>query len=186
MFLLGINMILPIISLRAQFLREKNYYMRSVLFTVIVSKQFAPISIRLCLQGVEGPFPELSESSGPFIAAMLWIRDILLLARIRIRGSVQLTYGSGSGSRSFRQWPSRCQQEIFFPSFFAYYFFKVHLRHSSKINTVSHKDVTKQQKSRLFLLFFIDDGSIQIGGPKTHRYGSGSGPITLLAEKAAE
>ncbi len=42
----------------------------------------------------------------------LWIRDILLRTRIRIRGSVPLTYGSGSGFCSFRQWLSRCQQKI--------------------------------------------------------------------------
>jgi hypothetical protein len=44
-----------------------------------------------------------------FFSAVLWIRYILL--RIRIRGSVLLTYGSGPGSCfkscSFRQGPSR-------------------------------------------------------------------------------
>ncbi len=50
--------------------------------------------------------------------AMLRIRDILV--RIRIRGSVPLSLtsssGSGSSSRSysFCQWPSTCQQKIFF------------------------------------------------------------------------
>ncbi len=50
--------------------------------------------------------------------------------------------GSGSGSRScsFCQWPSR--YHIFLPSFFAYYFLKIHLHHSSKIKL--HKEVTKQ------------------------------------------
>jgi hypothetical protein len=33
---------------------------------------------------------------------VLWIRDILV--RILIRGFVQLTYGSGSGSCFFHQW----------------------------------------------------------------------------------
>jgi hypothetical protein len=51
---------------------------------------------------------------------VLWIRDILV--RVRIRGSVPLTYGYGSGF--FRQWLTRCQQKV---SFLAYYFFKVHL-----------------------------------------------------------
>ncbi len=41
---------------------------------------------------------------------MLWIRDILVL--IRIRGSVQLTYGSGSGSCSFRHWLSRANKKL--------------------------------------------------------------------------
>ncbi len=41
--------------------------------------------------------------------------------RIRIRGSVPLTYGSGSCF--FRQWLTRCQQKIiFFQRFFAYYY----------------------------------------------------------------
>jgi hypothetical protein len=34
----------------------------------------------------------------------------------------------------------------------------VHLHHSSKIR--SHKEVTKQKKSRFFLLFFLDDPAI--------------------------
>jgi hypothetical protein len=37
------------------------------------------------------------------------IRDILK----RIRESAPLTNESGSGSCSFRQWPSRCQQKYF-------------------------------------------------------------------------
>ncbi len=39
--------------------------------------------------------------------AVLWVRDILV--RIRIRGSVPLTYGSGSCF--FRLWLTRCQQK---------------------------------------------------------------------------
>ncbi len=53
---------------------------------------------------------------------MLWIRDILV--RIRIRGSVPLTRGSGFGSCSFCQWIPRCS------------FSKVHLRQSSKIRHI--------------------------------------------------
>jgi hypothetical protein len=70
---------------------------------------------------------------------MLRIRDILV--RIRIRGSVHLTNGSGSrsdsGSCYFHHQPSRWQ-------LFAYYqyFLKLHLHHFSKIK--SHKEVTKQ------------------------------------------
>ncbi len=46
-----------------------------------------------------------------------------ILVRIRIRGSVPVTYGSGSCV--FRQWQTRCQQKkLYFQSFFAYYFLK--------------------------------------------------------------
>jgi hypothetical protein len=44
--------------------------------------------------------------------------------------------------------------------FFAYYFLKVHLHHFSQIK--SHKEVTKQQESRFFLLFLLDDRKIRI------------------------
>ncbi len=59
--------------------------------------------------------------------SLFWIRDNLVQTRIRINGSLQMTYGSGSccGSCSFLQ--------------FAYYFLKVHLHYSSKIK--SHKEV---------------------------------------------
>ncbi len=58
--------------------------------------------------------------------AVLWIREIFVLVRIRICGYVALTYGSGSGfgfrfgfgsgscSCSFPQWLSRRQQKIHF------------------------------------------------------------------------
>jgi hypothetical protein len=60
---------------------------------------------------------------------VLRIRDILVRIRIWISGSVPLTIGSGSSSRScyysyFRQWPSRHKQKTIF---FVYYFLKVHL-----------------------------------------------------------
>ncbi len=67
----------------------------------------------------------------------------------RIRGFVPVT--NGSGSWYFRQWPS---------SFFADYFLKLHLHHFSKIK--SHKEVTKQQESRFFLLFLFDYRRIRI------------------------
>ncbi len=60
---------------------------------------------------------------------------------IRIRRSVPLTNGSGSGSSYFRQWPTR--RIIFLLlRLFAYYFLKLHLHLFSKIK--SHKEVTKQ------------------------------------------
>jgi len=52
-------------------------------------------------------------------SVVFWIRDILV--RIWIRRPVPLTYGSGSCS--FRHWPSKCQQNM---SYVAYYFSKVH------------------------------------------------------------
>ncbi len=55
---------------------------------------------------------------------VLRIRDILVRIWIRIRGSVPMTTGSGSGSSYFRHWPSS-----------AYYFLKVHLHHFSKIKS---------------------------------------------------
>ncbi len=47
---------------------------------------------------------------------MFRIHDILVWIRIRIRGSMSLTYGSGFGSGFcyFRHWPSRCQQKTNF------------------------------------------------------------------------
>ncbi len=44
--------------------------------------------------------------------------------------------------------------------FFAYCFLKVKLHRFSKVK--SHKDVTKQLKSMLFLLFLLDDRRIRI------------------------
>jgi hypothetical protein len=58
-------------------------------------------------------------------------------------------------------WPSRCQKNICFSlSFYASSFLKVHLHHSLKIK--SHKEVTKQKKSRFFLIFLLVDGRIRI------------------------
>jgi hypothetical protein len=45
-------------------------------------------------------------------------------------------------------------------SFFAYSFLKEHLHHSSKIK--SHKEVTKQYKSRFFFIFLLVYGRIRI------------------------
>jgi hypothetical protein len=90
--------------------------------------------------------------------------------RIWILGSV---YGSGSSdpylwltnldADPVRQWFSRRRQTILFflLSFSSYSFLKVHLHHSSKIN--SHKAVTKQYKWRFFLIFLLVNGRTQIG-----------------------
>ncbi len=69
----------------------------------------------------------------------------------------------GSGSFYFHYWPSRCQQKTnlkkkkILP---IYYFLKVLLHHFSKIK--SEKEVTKQKKSRLFLLYLLNDRRIRI------------------------
>jgi hypothetical protein len=60
----------------------------------------------------------------------------VIVVMIPIRGSVPLTYGSGS--YSFRRWLSRCQQKIsFLKVFFCLirYCLKVHLHQSSKIES---------------------------------------------------
>ncbi len=87
---------------------------------------------------------------------MLRIRDNLVW--FRIRGSVLLTNGSGSrllillfSSLTFKT-PTKNY-------FTAYLFLKVYFHHFSKIKK---QEVTKQLKSRFFLLFLLDDRRIQI------------------------
>ncbi len=73
-------------------------------------------------------------------------------------GSVPVPLTYGSGSCSFLQWLSRCQQKI--TVFLLIASLKVHLHSVSKDK--SHKEVTKQDKSRLFLVYLLDDGRIRI------------------------
>ncbi len=74
-------------------------------------------------------------------------------------GSVPLT--NGSGSWSFRQWPSRCQQKfLFFLNCFAFYLSKG--KFTSFYTDKSHEEFTEQLKSMVFLLFLLDDGRIRI------------------------
>ncbi len=75
---------------------------------------------------------------------VLWIRDILV--RIRIRGSVPLTCGSGSRSCSFREWLSRCQQKLSFVfySFSAYSFLKVYSHQFSMIKSHRIREARKR------------------------------------------
>jgi hypothetical protein len=110
------------------------------------------------------------------LVAVLRIRDILV--QIRIRGSIPLTNGFGSGSDSgsrsgscyFRHWPSRHgshKKNIFF----SYYFSKLHSHHFSKVK--SHEEVTEQWESIFFLLFLMKIvGSGDGSEPRTN--GSGS------------
>ncbi len=106
----------------------------------------------------------------------VWIRDILV--RIRIRGSVTLTYGSGSCF--FRQWLTRCQQKIFFCSNF-FLLITATCWRSSKIK--SQEEVKKQffgiwnQSHKIveimvFLTFLLVDG----------RYGSRSGSVQIMTD----
>jgi hypothetical protein len=75
--------------------------------------------------------------------------------------SVPLT--NGSGSCSFRQWPSRRQQKTNF--FTAYYFLKVKSHHFSKIK--SHNKKSQKSRNQSFSYYFC----LMIEG-------SGSGPLT--------
>jgi hypothetical protein len=50
-------------------------------------------------------------------------------------------------------------KKLYIKSFSAYYFLKVHLHHF--LNIKSHKEVAKQQESRFFLIFLLDDRRIQ-------------------------
>ncbi len=79
---------------------------------------------------------------------------------IRIRGSMPLTNGFGSGSNYFRHWPSRCRQKtIFFKKSLLLFEGTFTVHHFSKIR--SPKEVTKQYESRFFLLFLLADRRIR-------------------------
>jgi hypothetical protein len=77
------------------------------------------------------------------LCQVLWMRDILLAVRsnIRIRSLLRILIFS---SVAFKM-PTK-------NNVFAFYFLKVHFHQSSTIK--SHEEVTKQLKSRFFLLFF--------------------------------
>ncbi len=103
---------------------------------------------------------------------MLRIHDIL--GWIRIRGSMPLTNGSGSGFFYFRHWPSRCQQKTnFFNTIFsAYYFLKVHLHHISKIKSQKESQNSRNQGFSYYFCMMIE------GSGSRSRAGSGSIPLT--------
>ncbi len=93
------------------------------------------------------------------LPSVLLVRDIL--KRIRIRGSVPLITGSGSGSCFFRHWTSRWQLKIFI--FAEYVLFEA---------TFTSFFITS------FCLMIEGSGSVSLtngsGGPKTYgSYGSG-------------
>ncbi len=118
---------------------------------------------------------------------MLWIRDVFL--QTRIRGSVPLTYGSGSCFGL--QWPKRCKKIIFLLITFWRYLVPVHLHQFSQIKRQKAKDGANlgfsysfsllMEGSGVFLTFFAcwwkDPYQMMTdtdpGGPKTcGSYGS--------------
>jgi hypothetical protein len=104
---------------------------------------------------------------------VLRIHGILGWSRIRIRGSMPLTNGSGSGSCYFRHWPSRCQQKLIFNTIFsAYYFLKVHLHHFSKIKSQKESSNSRNQGFSCYFCVMIE-GSGSGSIPLTSGFGSG-------------
>ncbi len=104
------------------------------------------------------------------------IHDILVW--IRIRGSMPLTNGSGSGSGScyFRHWPSRCQHKTnFLTQFFLLVTFwrKVNLHYFSKIKS---QKVSQNSRIQGFSYYFC----MMIEGSGS-RAGSGSIPVPLTS-----
>jgi hypothetical protein len=102
------------------------------------------------------------------------IHEILEWIRIRIRGSIHLTSGSGSGSCYFRH----CLQDaskklIFYTIFSAYYFLKVHLHHFSKIKSQKEPQNRRNQGFSYSFCMMIE------GSGSGSRAGSGSGSIPL-------
>ncbi len=96
------------------------------------------------------------------------IHDILVW--IRIRGSIPLPNGFGSGSCYFRHRTSRCQQKTNFLFYFsAYYFLKIHLYLFSKIKSPKESQNSRNQG---FSYYFAWSGSGSI--PLTNGSGSGS------------
>jgi hypothetical protein len=104
-----------------------------------------------------------------------YYESVTILVRIRIRGPVPLTYGSGSCL--VRQWLTRSQQKIcfFFQSDFAYYvlfdgtFTSVF---KGKTSIRSKNNAVVETKYFLTVLFLLVDGRIRI---RTNNDGSGSG-----------
>ncbi len=98
---------------------------------------------------------------------MLWIGDILV--RIRIRGFVRLSYGSGfgsgSGSSFFRHWLTRCEEKKFL--------FHIFLLIEGIFTSVFIDNNSKRSRHHSFSYFFclLMEGS----GSVQNNEGSGSG-----------
>jgi len=80
----------------------------------IKSHQPEEIKVFLAIFAWCGRIRSRIQSWNPYLWPVLRIHDILGWIRIRIRGSMPLTDGSGSGSYYFRQRSSRCQQNTNF------------------------------------------------------------------------
>ncbi len=109
--------------------------------------------------------------------AVLRIHDILGWIRIRIRGFMPLTDGSGSGSWirillfSSEIFKMPAKNQFFNTIFSAYYFLKVHLHPFSKIKSQKESQNSRNQGfSYYFCMMIKGSGS---------RAGSGSGSIPL-------
>ncbi len=122
-------------------------------------------------QSIQGPFQQQ-------LGAVLRIHDILGWIRIRIRGSMPLTNGSGSGSCirillfSSLTFKMPAKKLIFSLIFSAYYFLKVHLHHFSKIKSQKGSQNSRNQGFSYYFCMMIEGsgaGSIPLTG------GSGSG-----------
>ncbi len=107
--------------------------------------------------------------------AVLRIHDILGWIRIRIRGSMPLTYGSGSGSYCFRHWPSRCQQKT---NFLTQFFLLITFWSYIYIFFLKIKSQKESQNSRNQGFFYYFCMMIQGSGSGA---GSGSGSIPLTS-----
>jgi hypothetical protein len=110
------------------------------------------------------------------------IHEILGWIRIRIRGSMPLTCGSGSGSWILDPDPAffvidlqdASQKLIFNTIFSAYYpyFLKVHLHHFSKIKSQKEPQNCRNQGFSYYFCMMIE------GSGSGSRAGSGSIPLT--------
>jgi hypothetical protein len=88
---------------------------------------------------------------------VLRIRDILVRIRIRILicGSMPLTNWSGSGSCSFRHWPSRYQQKTNWEkSFSAYFCLKAQLHNFSMIKVKKKSQNRRNHRNQGFAYYF--------------------------------
>ncbi len=111
---------------------------------------------------------------------MLWIHDILGLIRIRIRGSMPLTNGSGSWIRillfSSLTFKMQAKNQFFNTIFSDYYFLKVHLHHFSKIKCQKESQNRRNQGFSYYCCMMIEGSGAGFGSiPLTSGSGSGSG-----------
>ncbi len=108
----------------------------------------------------------------PHLGAVFRIRDILVWIRIRIRGSMPLTngYGSGFGSGSFFVTDLQdANKKKFILFFLLYYFLKIHLHLFSKIKSQKESQNSRNPGFSYYFCMMIE-GS---------RSGSGEGSIPL-------